>query len=233
MRLDERTTLEKMTRTIVDRFRPERLVLFGSRARGDNGPGSDFDLLMIAPSDRPRLGRSVPVFAALAGSGVSKDIVWWTPEEVEEWRGVKSHFINTALSEGVTLYDKPTDHAWALWKQAENDLFAARTVLETGRALDTVCFHAQQAAEKSLKVVARVDVEYPRRHDLGELLSLVGTLATDLDLAGISAIELAPFAVQVRYETGPEPTPELSGEALKIAEAIPQEVGRWIESRGS
>ncbi|RLC91516.1 MAG: nucleotidyltransferase domain-containing protein, partial [Chloroflexi bacterium] len=36
------------------------------------------------------------------------DIVWWTPEEVEEWRGVRSHFINTALREGKVLYEKPT-----------------------------------------------------------------------------------------------------------------------------
>jgi hypothetical protein len=38
--------------------------------------------------------------------GVAKDIVWWTPEEVAEWRGVRSHFINTVLREGRVLYEK-------------------------------------------------------------------------------------------------------------------------------
>jgi hypothetical protein len=39
--------------------------------------------------------------------GVPKDIVWWTPEEIAEWQGVKSHFINTALREGRVLYENP------------------------------------------------------------------------------------------------------------------------------
>jgi len=38
--------------------------------------------------------------------GVPKEIVWWTPEEVAEWRGVRSHFINTALREGTVVYEK-------------------------------------------------------------------------------------------------------------------------------
>jgi hypothetical protein len=59
----------------------------------------------VAPSDQPRWQRTVPVYRAWAGLGVPKDIVWWTPEEIEEWRGVKSHFINTALREGKVLYE--------------------------------------------------------------------------------------------------------------------------------
>jgi len=68
---------------------------------------ADFDLLIIAPSDLPRWQRTPPLYQLLAGLGVPKDIVWWTLEEVEEWRGVKSHFVNTALREGKVLYEKP------------------------------------------------------------------------------------------------------------------------------
>ena len=75
------------------------------RARGDEHSSSDYDLLIIAPSDQPRLQRTIPIYRLLAGLGVPKDIVWWTPEEVAEWRGVKSHFINTALREGRVLYE--------------------------------------------------------------------------------------------------------------------------------
>ena len=98
---------EKMTRRIVERFHPRRIVLFGSHARGDARGTSDFDLLIIAPSEQPRWQRAVPVYRALAGLGVPKDIVWWTPEEIAEWQGVKSHFINTALREGRVLYENP------------------------------------------------------------------------------------------------------------------------------
>lgn len=93
---------ERIRRTI----RPDRIILFGSRARGDSGPDSDFDLLIIAPSPLPRWRRTVAVYRLLAGVGVPKEIVWWTPEEVQEWRGVRSHFINTALREGKVLYEK-------------------------------------------------------------------------------------------------------------------------------
>lgn len=98
---------ENMTQRIVERFRPQRIILFGSHARGDAQPTSDFDLLIVAPSSEPRWQRVVPVYRALAGIGVPKDIVWWTPEEIAEWRGVKSHFINTILREGRVLYENP------------------------------------------------------------------------------------------------------------------------------
>lgn len=68
----------------------------------------------------------------------------------------------------------PRDHAQMLLDKAANDLVAARATVATGEALDTVCFHAQQAVEKSLKaLLALKDVEFPWHHDLGELLILV------------------------------------------------------------
>ncbi len=98
-------TLEQITQRIVEGFHPQRVILFGSRARGDERRDSDVDLLIVAPSSEPRWRRAVPVYQALAGLGVPKDIVWWTPEEIAEWRGVKTHFINTVLREGVVLYE--------------------------------------------------------------------------------------------------------------------------------
>jgi predicted nucleotidyltransferase len=100
-------TLEQITRRIVEGFHPQRLILFGSRARGDERRDSDVDLLIVAPSAEPRWRRAVPVYRALAGLGVPKDIVWWTPEEIAEWQGVKTHFINTVLREGIVLYENP------------------------------------------------------------------------------------------------------------------------------
>lgn len=98
----------QMTERIRQAVDPDRLILFGSRARGDGSGGSDYDLLIIAPSSLPRWQRAASVYRLLAGMGVPKDIVWWTPEEVKEWRGVRAHFINTALREGKVLYEKPS-----------------------------------------------------------------------------------------------------------------------------
>jgi len=61
---------------------------------------------------------------------------------------------------------RPRDHAQALLNKAANDLVAAQATLSTGQALDTVCFHVQQAVEKSLKaILALHEIEYPWWHD--------------------------------------------------------------------
>ena len=96
----------KMMERIREAVHPDRIILFGSRARGETGSASDVDLLVVAPSAQPRWKRTVPLYKLLAGMGVAKDIVWWTPEEIEEWRGVRSHFINRVLREGKVLYEK-------------------------------------------------------------------------------------------------------------------------------
>lgn len=84
------------------------------------------------------------------------------------------------------------DHARELLRKACNDLIAARAILATGEALDTVCFHAQQAVEKSLKaVLALHDTSYPRRHDLAELMELVKPVA----------VELAPYEYDITNMT--------------------------------
>ncbi len=107
MDCSETSLVGRMVRRIVHAVDPDRIILFGSRARGDGGEDSDLDLLIIAPSPLPRWQRTVPIYRLLAGMGVAKDIIWWTPEEVEEWSGVRSHFINTVRREGRVIYERP------------------------------------------------------------------------------------------------------------------------------
>ena len=85
--------------------KPKKIVLFGSRARGDAGPNSDIDLLVIEESSLPRYKRSAKYRKAVVGIFPSKDIVVWTPEEVDEWRLVPNAFISRALREGRVLYE--------------------------------------------------------------------------------------------------------------------------------
>jgi predicted nucleotidyltransferase len=93
-------------RRILKVVRPQKIILFGSRARGDSNPHSDYDILVVAPSRLPRWERTPKIYKALAGLGVPKDVVWWTPKEIKEWRSVESHFITTAIQEGKILYEK-------------------------------------------------------------------------------------------------------------------------------
>ena len=63
------TGLDEIVRRLVAAYRPERMYLFGSHARGDAGPDSDFDLLIIVPDDaEPRRRRSRLAYEALRGT---------------------------------------------------------------------------------------------------------------------------------------------------------------------
>ncbi len=86
---------------------PEKIILFGSRARGNARHDSDIDVLVIEESSLPRYKRSAPYRRALTGLFPAKDIVVWTPQEVEEWSQVPNAFITAAMREGRTLYEKP------------------------------------------------------------------------------------------------------------------------------
>lgn len=98
--------LQEIVKQVLSVGGPEKVVLFGSRARGEAQPGSDYDLLVIEPSNLPRYRRAAKYRKALIGVCTAKDIVVWTPEEVAEWRNVPNAFITTAVNEGVVLYER-------------------------------------------------------------------------------------------------------------------------------
>lgn len=98
--------LDEVVRRILQVGSPRRVVLFGSRARGDIRPDSDLDLLIVEDSELPRYRRAPRYLRALLGLFPAKDIVVWTPAEVEAWRNVPNAFVTTVLREGRTIYER-------------------------------------------------------------------------------------------------------------------------------
>ncbi len=98
--------IEEIVRRVVRIARPDKIVLFGSRARGDARASSDYDLLIIQESDKPRYQRSAPLFALLSDLPAEVEIVVYTPSEVREWSQVPQAFVTRALREGVPLYER-------------------------------------------------------------------------------------------------------------------------------
>jgi len=96
--------LQEVVRRILSAGSPLKIILFGSRARGTARADSDLDLLIIEESDLPRYKRAARYLRALVGLFPEKDVVVWTPDEVQEWAEVPHAFITTALREGKTLY---------------------------------------------------------------------------------------------------------------------------------
>lgn len=97
--------LSEIVRRVRAVAQPERIILFGSRARGDEHSDSDLDLFIIMESNVPRHKRAVPFYRALAGLGIAKDIVVYTPSEVEDWKTATCSLVATVLKEGKVLYE--------------------------------------------------------------------------------------------------------------------------------
>jgi predicted nucleotidyltransferase len=95
-----------IVRRIVETAQPEKIILFGSRARGDARPNSDFDVLVIKESSEPSYRRDAPLYVALADLAVEVDVLVYTPEEVAEWAQVPQAFVTTATREGKTVYER-------------------------------------------------------------------------------------------------------------------------------
>ena len=103
-----RKTLEKdirrMVGRIVRRFRPERVILFGSHARGEGGPDSDVDLLVVMPVDGSKREKAVEIGVALHDIRVPMDIIVTTPAEFAWRKEVVGTIERPAAREGKVLY---------------------------------------------------------------------------------------------------------------------------------
>lgn len=166
---------------------PQEVILFGSRARGDHRPDSDWDLLAIVEREAlerpdrpaPRWPRPTHIFLkARAKFEAERDLAGTTA--------------NAADEDGIVVWRQPglrlqpprrlrvtAEQRWQVaerWlTRAERDLKAARVLLGTGpELLDNAAFHLQQAAEKILKAILAADGRRFRKiHKLGELAGWV------------------------------------------------------------
>jgi len=98
--------LSDITRTIVARFNPERIVLFGSRARGDHDRESDFDIFIEMQSTQRPVDRDVEVSLSLSPRDYSLDVLVYTPDEVEARRGIPGSLVDLVEAEGQVLYER-------------------------------------------------------------------------------------------------------------------------------
>ena len=96
--------LEEIIRRVVEVARPERIILFGSAARGEMGPNSDVDLLVVKGGKFDQRRLTGDICLSLHGVGQAVDVVVVTPEQVERHRNTHWLVIATALREGQEVY---------------------------------------------------------------------------------------------------------------------------------
>lgn len=97
--------LDEMVRRLVDAFHPERVYLFGSRARGEAGPDSDYDLMLVlASADEPGYRLSQKAHALLWDLGVAADVLVWTRQAFDARLHLKASLPSEVASRGVLLH---------------------------------------------------------------------------------------------------------------------------------
>jgi predicted nucleotidyltransferase len=96
--------LAEVVRRIVRVAAPERIVLFGSAARGEAGSDRDLDLLVIKPGRYHRGRLTDAIYRSLIGVGQAVDVVVVTPEDVDRYRDALGLVIAPALREGRVVY---------------------------------------------------------------------------------------------------------------------------------
>jgi uncharacterized protein len=90
---------------LADAYKPERIYLFGSKARGDSGPDSDFDLMVVVPDGAPdEFRRSRLAYQALRGTGTAADIVVWTEGRFQSRLHLAASLPATVKREGRLLH---------------------------------------------------------------------------------------------------------------------------------
>jgi predicted nucleotidyltransferase len=108
-----KTIDDEVLNEVVDRIlhtvRPEKIILFGSHAYREPSKHSDLDVLVIMNSHLPRYKRSAIIYRALAGLLIPKDVIVYTPEEIEEWSEVPQAFISTIVKRGRVIWDPSMD----------------------------------------------------------------------------------------------------------------------------
>ena len=100
------SALREVVARIATRFDPDKIILFGSAARGQGGPDSDADLLIVMAVDGSKRQQAVQIDLALEGIPIPIDLIVVTPDEVEKHRETPGTIIREAMQEGKVLYER-------------------------------------------------------------------------------------------------------------------------------
>ena len=101
------SALREAVYRLVDRFHPEKIILFGSLARGQGDPDSDADLLVVMRGNGSKRQQAVQMDLALEGVRVPIDLIVAAPHELEKDRETMGPIIREAVTEGRVLYERP------------------------------------------------------------------------------------------------------------------------------
>jgi predicted nucleotidyltransferase len=98
--------IDTLVRQIVECVQPQKVIVFGSYAKGRATIKSDLDLLVIKETELPMVKRAQNLMPMLSRSLIRVDVHVYTPEEVEEYSQEPLSFVNTILKTGKIVFEK-------------------------------------------------------------------------------------------------------------------------------
>ena len=98
--------IREMVERIVAGFQPDKIILFGSHARGDACTDSDVDLLVVMPIEGSKRRKATEIDMALADRSIPLDLLVVTPDDFERGRSEIGSILRPAALEGRVLYDR-------------------------------------------------------------------------------------------------------------------------------
>ena len=97
--------LAEITQRLVATYQPEMIYLFGSQARGDAGPDSDYDVLVVMPDGAtPERSDNARAYVALHGTGTAVDVIVMSQDRFRRRQHIPGSLPATVLREGRILY---------------------------------------------------------------------------------------------------------------------------------
>ena len=190
--------LDRVVHDLRVNYQPEKIILFGSVARGQAHEFSDIDLILVKDTDKEFVQRSIEASAGIsleAREQIATDLLVYTPRELAAMIEKSNPFIEHALNDCKVLYESPgsadrsaipplplsldlentavrnPEERGRRWlAQAEHNLSMARTLLENGFWAGA-CFQSEQAAELALKAfLYSRGYRYVTTHSVRELI---------------------------------------------------------------
>ena len=99
--------IPEITRRILDVSSPQKIILFGSYARGSYGPDSDLDLMVVMDHVKSPRSESIRLRRALRGLLAPIDIIVATSKQLERHKNTLGLIYQTVLTEGKVIYERP------------------------------------------------------------------------------------------------------------------------------
>ena len=241
--------IQKIAQQIAQKFQPQRIILFGSYARGNPTSESDVDLLVVMDVGEKDIGEITrriyesfdpPLWSKGSLLPARLEVHIMKPDEFEGSLLRRGVFVTNIAVEGVVIYEAEgvvpisvllsRQRAWGgpgmkpetkEWvEKAEDDWGMVQRLMQPPPFWDGVCFHAQQCAEKYLKAfLEEHSILFPKTYDLAQLLDLSGGLLSELVSMRSELERLSVYAVIPRYR-GFRADQRTAKELLGIAERV-------------